>query len=143
MRLHSHRVVSVVALVLLVTGCDPAPQLHVESGSRSDSLLFHVFELGDSLAPASELSELSVRRCASASKLDLMWDLTRVTGPHRNERRTIRYGDRPDIYWRVHRAPAPLTDGCYVVTTRTYALSTSYTFFVDGDTISPSAAMAR
>jgi hypothetical protein len=66
-----------------------------------------------------------------------MWDLTRARGDNPNRRRIIRYGEVPDIYWRVHRAPKPLTEGCYVITVRTFALPSWHRIIVEGDSITP------
>jgi hypothetical protein len=132
----TRRAVTAAALVGSAVGCDPAPTVHLEPGSRPDSVLFHVYEGTDSLHAASELSELTVRRCASEHPTNVMWDLTRVGGD--NRRRIIRYGERPDIYWRVHREPKPLTEGCYVVTVRTFALPSWHRIIVEGDSVTPS-----
>jgi hypothetical protein len=129
-----NRVTNVLLLLTALVACDPAPYVHVEAGSRPDSLLFHIYEASDSLDPAAALSELTVRRCGG----ELMWELTRVTGPRPNEKRLIRYGESPDHFWRVHRRPATITEGCYVVTTETYALPASHRFIVQGDSVSPS-----
>jgi hypothetical protein len=134
----TRRAVTAAALVGLAAGCDPAPAVHLEPGSRPDSVLFHVYEGTDSLNAASGLSEITVRRCASEHPTNIMWDLTRVSGDNPNRRSLIRYGEPPDIYWRVHRAPKPLTEGCYVITVRTFALPSWHRIIVEGDSVTPS-----
>src|SRR5687767_8881616 len=95
-----------LSFTALAFACEYSPDVHVEKGSTKDSLIFHVYEPRDSMAPSAELRELLVFRCPfTSSDTGAIWDLTRVTGPRKNQQLFIVYGRTPDVFWRVHRSP--------------------------------------
>lgn len=120
-------------LLLGLVACDPANEIHVDPGSRADSLILHAFQLPDSLDGTEWLYNLTVATCPSASDSAVpVWQIERRGASGRNPNSVspyFRYGQRPRGDWTTVRGPLSLHAGCYAADVQGGGIS-GYTRFV-------------
>ena len=107
-----HRICS-LALTALVA-CDPGVETHVEPGSTRDSLIFHAFISGDSIAGGGGLHRLTLTGCqfVNGAYSPVIWE---IFNSDASKRTLFRYGESPTDAWRVRHAATPLSPGCYIL----------------------------
>jgi hypothetical protein len=105
--------IAVAATLACVSGRD---EVHIEPGSRADSLVIHAFLAPDSANGGAPLRELTVSRCSAGSPT------TDWTIEHRSAGLGARPSD-PVFFryaahipgWTTTRSALPMKSGCYLV----------------------------
>jgi hypothetical protein len=120
-------------LVVAVMACDPANEIHVEPGSRADSLVLHAFRSPDSVTGGARLSRLWVATCDTAgSRLRDTWVLERApTSLFRRSPSPVlfRYG-QPTPGWHAAHPASVLREGCHIGSVEGAAIGGTVRFWV-------------
>lgn len=105
-------------LLIALVGCDPSNEIHVESGFRADSLVFHVFQGPDSIDGAGGLSSIEVSATDSLGQtVKPVWQLSRDRGGLFSRSPSpvfFRYGADSISGWIITKRAEPLRPGRYV-----------------------------
>jgi hypothetical protein len=105
-------------LMVILAGCDPSNAIHIESGFRADSLVFHAFQRPDSLDGAGGPSSIEVSATDSLGRtVRPVWQLSRDRGGLFSRSPSpvfFRYGADSISGWIITKRAEPLRPGLYV-----------------------------
>jgi len=124
-------------LMVTLAGCDPSNAIHVESGFRADSLVFHAFRRPDSLDGAGGLSSIEVSACDSLGQtVKPVWQLSRDRGGLFSRSSSpvfFRYGADSISGWIIPQRAEPLRPGLYVAFANGGAIGGMQRFIVEAN----------
>jgi hypothetical protein len=128
---------AILVLAVTLAACDPMNAIHVEPGSRADSLVFHAFQRPDSVHGADALSTIEVMACDSSGRtVRPVWRLRHdergwISAHFHPSPVTFRYGADSIPGWTIMQRAEPLHAGLYAASAEGGGIGGYQRFFVD------------